>query len=82
MKNTMKSFKSHPTVPRFMYEKQKARNLSDDIQSFRTTTMVNLNNQQVQDDLKQILANLVALTTMDSSGLAKDSVKVLSKYVK
>ena len=65
-----------------MYEKQKARNLSDDIQSFRTTTMVNLNNQQVQDDLKQILANLVALTTMDSSGLAKDSVKVLSKYVK
>lgn len=82
MKNTMKSFKSHPTVPRFMYEKQKARNLSDDIQSFRTTTMVNLNNQQVQDDLKQILANLVALTTMDSSGLAKESVKVLSKYVK
>ena len=82
MKNTMKSFKSHPTVPRFMYEKQKARNLSDDIKSFRTTTMVNLNNQQVQDDLKQILANLVALTTMDSSGLAKDSVKVLSKYVK
>jgi hypothetical protein len=44
--------------------------------------MVNLNNQQVQDDLKQILANLVALTTMDSSGLAKESVKVLSKYVK
>jgi hypothetical protein len=65
-----------------MYEKQKARNLSDDIKSFRTTTMVNLNNQQVQDDLKQILANLVALTTMDSSGLAKESVKVLSKYVK
>jgi len=82
MKSTIKFRKGYPTVPRFMYEKQKARNLSDDIKSFRTTTMVNLNNQQVQDDLKQILANLVALTTMDSSGLAKDSVKVLNKYIK
>ena len=40
-----------------------------------------LDNEQVQEDLRVVLDNLVALTTTDSSGLSKESVKILTKYV-
>jgi hypothetical protein len=36
----------------------------------------------ITQDLKTVLANLVALTTTDHSGLAKESVKILNKYIK
>ena len=36
----------------------------------------------ITQDLKEVLANLVALTVTDSSGLAKESVKILNKYIK
>ncbi len=41
-----------------------------------------LNNEQVQEDLRTVLDNLVALTVTDRSGLSKESVKILTKYVK
>ena len=37
---------------------------------------------QLQQDLKEVLANLVALTTTDNSGIAKESIQILKKHIK